>query len=102
MTHPALHIYDAVDNLLQNLKLMSDRRPDAKIGEAASDFNAILKEAKKELPGEAMVQEMGELKDFDTVVALVSRLSVLKAELGATIYRPSTETRPYRLPGDYA
>lgn len=98
MTHPARHIYDAIDNLLENLKPMSDRRPDAQIGEAASDFNAILREAKKELPSVAMVQEMSPLRDFDTVVALVSRLSVLKAELTAILYRASTERHPSRPP----
>jgi len=40
MAHPAQHVYETGDEMLKNLKAMSEKHPEAKIGGAASTFNS--------------------------------------------------------------
>ena len=86
MSDASRRLYNSVNNMLNGLKLMSDRRPDAKIGTAATTFNAVLRATKQELRSSGLIQEVRELSDHDTVVALVAGLAVLQAELGDTMY----------------
>jgi hypothetical protein len=85
MSHPAEHILTSVNGLLANLKLMSDRRPDAKIGSAAKVFNSLLAEAKQQFSGRRLIHGMEQLTDQDTVVSYLSHLSVLQGEIASGI-----------------
>lgn len=74
-------ILDAVSNVLGGLHVISERRPDAKIGNAAGVFNRLLETAKRELPTESAIQALPQLGDQDTFVTYVSCLRELEAHL---------------------
>jgi hypothetical protein len=79
-------LYSATEGALVDLKGMSGQ-PDTKIGKAAAEtFNALLKESKGALPV-PLIQSMTELNDQDPFMALIMRLRVLMAELGAAAFR---------------
>ena len=78
-------LYNAAEGAMADLKGMSGQ-PDAKIGNAAAEtFNARLRETKKVLQV-PLVQSMTELNDQDPYMALIMRLRVLMAELGAAAF----------------
>ncbi len=71
--------YEQLDLLLKNLE---KRNPlDAKIGQAANDFNLALRVAQRELPPYEVVKGMRELMEKDTVIELISHATALKAVL---------------------
>jgi hypothetical protein len=74
-------ILDAVNSVVAQVHRLSDRRPDAKIGSAGRMFNSLLREAKRAAPNRTLIAEMEELSDQDTVVAYMSALGLLQAEL---------------------
>jgi hypothetical protein len=87
VTDPQLNaIHDQLDGLLKNL---DKRTPlDAKIGQAANEFNLAFRVVYRALPQFEVVRGMRELMEGDTVVELISRATALRSVVLQHLLQP--------------
>jgi len=63
--------------LLDSLKALAQKNPDAPVRGAFEDFNQLLARAKEAFPDVKAVQQASQLLSNDSLTTAVSRLSVL-------------------------
>jgi len=80
-------VRQAVHYMLESLKPMMEKGPDALIRGAFEDFNSLLARAKEAYPGSRTIKDMKPLQGSTNLVELVAKLGVIQ---GAVI----AETHP--------
>jgi hypothetical protein len=75
MDDPRREVKDAVDEAVQNLKTMVDRRPDAAI--RADVFNMLLDQAKRLFPDSEVIKQLQPIKEGALAADLMMGLSAL-------------------------
>ena len=89
MSESVQDVYRGVISMIEGVASLDDGHgyADTKIGSASRAFNTVLGRAKL-VCSSSTVRDMAQLTDIDTVVALVTHLQLLRAELAGLLPRP--------------
>ncbi len=79
-------IYNAVKDMLENIKLLSNRSPEAKVDALKPDFRTLLARSKEAFPEVRTIQEMSDISRNPTLVELVTKLSAMKGAMRSALY----------------
>ena len=79
MSDDQRQIYQAINQAIENLKTLAERKPETPVG--ADDFNMLLEQAKAAFPDVATVQGIKPLEGGSNVAAIVLKLSLLQGPI---------------------
>ena len=79
-------IYNSVEDMLENIKLLSNRSREARVDALKPDFRALLARSKEAFPKVRTIQEMSDISRNPTLVELVTKLSAMKGAMRTALY----------------
>lgn len=79
-------VYNTVNEMLENIKLLSDRNPEARVDALKPDFRTLLARSKEAFPQSRTIHEMTDISRVPTLVELVTKLSEIKGAARTEIY----------------